>query len=358
MSADLHARVQAAIAGDAWDEPSFDAVARALFAHQTDGTAYGRYCAGRGVTASSWPGWRAVPPVPTDVFQAVDLCTFEPVDAAVTFLTSGTTAGTRGRHHLQRTDTYAASIAPPFDRFLRPAGDPVFVLAPDASEAPESSLSFMLRWAVDERGGEGSRFFWRDGPDVGALVDAVGRLGGPALLLGTARAWLEVLQQTGGLALPAGSRLMETGGFKGASVDESPTSFRARLAEGFGLPRSAVVSEYGMTELGSQGYQPGLAIARGDTGFATWGPDPDCFVFPPWCRVLAVDPDSLRPLPEGERGLLSFHDLSNVDSVCAVQTADVGLVRDGAVQLFGRASGATPRGCSLAVDELLRGVGL
>ncbi len=354
MSAGLHARVQAAIAAGQWDEQRFDDLARALFAHQCAGTAYGRYCAGRGVSAEQWPGWRAVPPVPTDVFKAVDLCTFDVAEAAVTFLTSGTTVGTRGRHHLRRTDTYEASIAPPFDRFLRPGGDPIFVLAPDAPEAPESSLSYMLRWAVDHRGGEGSCFFWDEGPDVQGFVEAVGALSSPALLLGTARAWLAVLD-AGELSLPEGSRLMETGGFKGASVDESPGAFRARLAAGFGLPRHAVVSEYGMTELGSQGYQPGLARAQGDGDLDDCGAD--CFVFPPWCRVVTVEPDSLQVLPEGERGLLCFHDLSNVDSVCAVQTADVGIVRGHAVELFGRAAGATPRGCSIAVDEILRGLG-
>jgi hypothetical protein len=69
-----------------------------------------------------------------------------------------------------------------------------------------------------------------------------------------------------------------------------------------------------------------------------------------------VDPDNLDPLPLGERGLLCFWDLSNVDSALAVLTADEGIVQSEGVSLLGRSPGATPRGCSLAVEEILSGV--
>jgi hypothetical protein len=124
-----------------------------------------------------------------------------------------------------------------------------------------------------------------------------------------------------------------------------------------------------MTELGSQGYHPGFRMATLPSASRLWSdratawPDgvvdahgqPRLLVFPAWCRVRAVDPDSLELLPEGHRGLLRFYDLSNVDSILAIQTADVGIVLPEGVLLEGRAKGSTPRGCSLAVDEILRG---
>jgi hypothetical protein len=59
----------------------------------------------------------------------------------------------------------------------------------------------------------------------------------------------------------------------------------------------------------------------------------------------------------GEVGIARFEDLANVDSAVAIQTADlVRTVGDG-VELLGRAPGATPRGCSIAIDEMLGGSG-
>jgi hypothetical protein len=66
-----------------------------------------------------------------------------------------------------------------------------------------------------------------------------------------------------------------------------------------------------------------------------------------------LDPATLSPLPDGQRGLLAHYDLANAGSVIAVLTEDLGH-RDGdGLQLLGRAPGAEPRGCSVAMDELL-----
>jgi len=78
---------------------------------------------------------------------------------------------------------------------------------------------------------------------------------------------------------------------------------------------------------------------------------------PPWLRVRALDPNSLVPVEPGTEGLLAFFDLANAGSVAHVLTEDVGTVTDGAVRLRGRSPGAEPRGCSLAIEELLDAAG-
>jgi hypothetical protein len=70
-------------------------------------------------------------------------------------------------------------------------------------------------------------------------------------------------------------------------------------------------------------------------------------------RVTAVDPVSLDPVAPGQEGIARIVDLANVDSAVAVQTVDRVRLRDGAVELLGRAPGAPPRGCSIAMDEML-----
>ncbi len=349
MTDELHSAVQAAIAasGDSlrWPDPQFEELALRLFAHQFSGCApYAHYCRGRGITPDTISSYRDIPAVPTDVFKTVALATFPPEEAVATFLTSGTTVGTRGRHLLRTTTTYEASLAPWLRRWLAPDDVPlVLALAPSFEDDLHSSLGYMISWAVEHVGSRGSQHCWSDGPDLDAFAEAVKTADRAVLVLGTARALQHLLEERlvrSPLRLPAGSRVMETGGFKGAARTLSREDFYGGLAGGFGISEDSVVSEYGMTELASQGY------ARGSRHL----------VFPPWCRVGAVHPDTLELLPDGERGLLRFWDLANVDSVLAVQTADVGVVTDPGVLLEGRAPGATPRGCSLAVDEILRGV--
>jgi hypothetical protein len=77
---------------------------------------------------------------------------------------------------------------------------------------------------------------------------------------------------------------------------------------------------------------------------------------PPWVRTRVVHPETLEPVPAGEVGLLQHFDLANIGSVVAVQTEDLGSAADDGFFLLGRATGATPRGCSIAMDLLLEAV--
>src|SRR5207247_908943 len=145
------------------------------------------------------------------------------------------------------------------------------------------------------------------------------------------------------------SRAMQTGGFKGRSREVPAEELRRSVAAMLGLSASCVVSEYGMTELSSQLYEGTLAAALGRGPEAALAA-PGLYLAPPWVRVTAVDPESLTPLPAGEIGLARIVDLANVDSAVAIQTADRVRVTERGIELLGRAPGATPRGCSIALD--------
>jgi hypothetical protein len=66
-----------------------------------------------------------------------------------------------------------------------------------------------------------------------------------------------------------------------------------------------------------------------------------------------VDPERLSPVPEGEVGILRIDDLANLDTACAIQTSDLAQRVGDGIELLGRAPGAVPRGCSIAVDAAL-----
>lgn len=291
-----------------------------------------------------------VPAVPTDVFKVARVACFEEARTQRVFRTSGTTREARGSHAFADPAPYAeACVVTAAAWLLRAPRYRCVLLAQDESEAPESSLSFMLaRFAARWQPGGERAFFVRgatlDGPGVTAAVRAAQDEGLPVAMLGTTFAFVhlaDALAQRGArLVLPQGSVVMPTGGTKGRSREISPDALADLLTEGLGVTRAQVVGEYGMTELSSQ----------------AWEVAPGLYRAPPWMRVTAVDPDQLEKQPSGAQGLLRIHDLLNVGSAAAVLTADLGVVHpDGSFSVQGRAPGAAPRGCARAMDALLLG---
>lgn len=356
--------------GEPWPDDVFDRWARRVFAHQFETNAvYAAYVRKRGVTPSTVAHWSEIPWVPASAFKAVPLVSGDSSQVQRVFRTSGTTgAGRRGEHHVLDLDLYKHSLIPNMRRHLYGEGEapsrPILALTPAPSRVPESSLSFMLGTALDVlSGGEGGFFVTEDGviDTVGlseALLEATAH-GTPILLAGTAFAfvhWLEWLQErNAGFDLPPGSVIMETGGFKGRSRVLERPEFYASLSESHGVPVEGIVNEYGMTELLSQFYDGTVYDGRGAaTPEVTL--EARRHVPPPWVRTRVLDPTTLSALPDGEPGLLCHYDLANAGSVMAVLTEDLGVAFDDGFRVLGRAQGAEPRGCSLAMDDLLSGV--
>lgn len=288
-----------------------------------------------------------IPAMPCDAFRLRRVAAHAPEDDARCFLTSGTTAGARGRHALRTTETYERGALAWGERMLWPdeRALPMIVLASPEAIAPESSLTFMLARFAEALGGDVSWHYDGERVDVEGVVARATALKRPVLVAGTSFAFVHLSDTLGErrLPLPPGSRVMQTGGFKGRSREVAPAALRSLLAACFGVSEALVVGEYGMTELSSQLYQGGARGLGADTYHA-----------PPWVRVTPVDPVTLAPVA-GE-GLARIVDLANVDSSVAIQTADrVRLEADGSVRLLGRLPGATPRGCSLALEHLLEG---
>lgn len=358
----LHARARAFVRAYEIGAPapeSLDALACDLARFQAAKIpGFARLCARHGKDPAALASASDIPAVPTDAFKVARVYAFgaEKEDAPFAFQTSGTTIGRRGRHAMRRIDTYDAAALAFGRRMLVPSLEtgarlPILVLGPPPSELPDSSLTHMIAHFVAELGTPASvaeTYFLRDGVfELAAFDERVARLmvqEAPVLLLGTSFAFVHFLDALGDdtFRLPAGSRVMQTGGFKGKSREVSAQDLRRDLSRVFCIEEGNVVSEYGMTELSSQFYtQAGAEALAG------------IFREPPWAQVTPVDPETLQPVPDGKVGIARILDLCNVDSAVVVQTQD--LVRregDGFV-LLGRMPGATPRGCSIAIDEML-----
>jgi len=349
--------------GSAWlpmSDAEFDDLARRAFAHQVaTNSTYRGFCEGRGVSPGDWPGWEGVPAVPTRGFKDLDLISGDSDAVERTFRTSGTSAGRgrRGTHHVLSVDLYRRLSLPWFRANLLPDLGPgrrirTISLIPGANAIPDSSLSTMVEFVLEAYGDGGSLTVAdvESGVDAGALTDALRAAASgsePVLLLGTAFSFVHLIDRLddGGVrvVLPPGSRAMETGGFKGRSREVPRDELYRGISDRTGVPAVRIVNEYGMTELLSQFYEPILRRPG----------SPRRHVSPPWMRTRILDPDTLEPVAPGEPGLLQHFDLANVGSVSAVLTDDVGKAVDDGFVVLGRAPGSEPRGCSLAMEDLL-----
>ena len=334
------------------DDRRFERLALALFRWQAAHCApYGMLCKNRSLEPASVVGWQAIPAVPTGAFKETPLRGFPPEATIKTFRTSGTSSDRRGELHLDTLALYEASLFPSFTRGVLSGIDgdcTLLILAPAALEAPDSSLSHMFEVMVRRRGTQDSGFHLRGGKlDTTGLEAAVDSAEGPVVVCGTAFAfvhWMEELRANGrALSLPSGTRIMETGGFKGRARERTRDELYAEIAETLGVRSSQIVNQYGMTELGSQFY---------DSTFALPGA-PRHKMRPPWVRVRLIDPVTGDDTPSGEPGMIQILDLANTGSVAAILTADLGRTVSTGFEVLGRDAAAEERGCSIAIDEML-----
>ncbi len=344
---------------EAISDDAFNELALRIFAHQLRyNEPYAKYCATQGVTLERMPdSWEAIPAVPSAAFKEAALSTFPPTQAELTFATSGTSGMASGHHYMENARLYDAALLAGFDHFMLP--DHIRLrylnLVPNPAHQPHSSLGYMMA-RVSEARGDGATSWYLEGDRIN--IDAlIGDLEGavehdrPVCIATTAFALVHILdalhERHRYFALPTGSRLMETGGFKGRSRVVDRDDLYARTAERFGMINCAIVAEYGMCELTSQYYDDVMLLGHDHTISQT-----RFKLSPPWLRPRVVDVEG-KTVPDGVVGALVHVDLANRASCIAIQTEDLGVRFDDGLVLIGRESGAALRGCSLAAEELV-----
>ena len=357
---DLSSRVRAFISeggSDADGDEEFNRLALAMFAFQFETVLiYRRFCERRGIGPNSIQHWSQIPALPVSAFKEHVVSSIGENERSRVFHSSGTAGHVPSRHFHNATSLslYEASLLPWFERhFLRdrPRGAAFIFLTPAPLLAPHSSLVHMFETVRQKFGGADSLFAGRlegdgswsvDFQQIGsALRDAIAG-NRPVGLLGTAFSfvhWLDYLAADKiRLRLPAGSRIMETGGYKGHSRVVAKVELRRLMTKFLAVPESHIVTEYGMSELSSQAYDGVAGQVRPTAGV---------FRFPPWVRTQIVSLETGAIAAAGETGLLRVFDPANIHSVMALQTEDLAASREDGFELLGRAEPSEPRGCSL-----------
>jgi len=347
----------------------FEDLALELFALQLKhNAAYRRFCEAR--CAAPVTSWSEIPAIPSSAFKELELSSLPTAQRTAVFHSSGTTRENPSRHFHSCTSLaiYEASLLTWFAPHVIPdlrthsgAGRSQFLsLTPPASLAPNSSLVHMFETVHREFGSPESAFYGRLSEEGAWMLDFQSLLKAlrvaietrrPIILSATAFTLMHLLDYLGEknleLEMPRGSRVLETGGYKGRSRSLPKTEFHALITKRLGIPSDSIICEYGMSESSSQAYDGRFCNSRqSESGQKSESPGKP-FQFPPWCRVQIISPETGQEASEGEIGLIRLFDLANVYSVMAIQTEDLAVPRRDGFELRGRAELAEPRGCSL-----------
>ncbi|WP_055434768.1 acyltransferase [Lacinutrix algicola] len=313
-------------------EAEFNTAALQVFKFQFDNNpVYRSFCDLLYKNPSDIKTVEAIPFLPIQFFKSHHILSSR--DHIVkTFSSSGTTGGVTSKHYITDVKVYEDSFNYGFNAFYGDIKDyVVLALLPSYLEREGSSLIYMVDSLIKDSNHPESGFYL---DNLSALSETLKRLdseGKKVLLIGVSFALLDLVEAyTFNLN---NTIIMETGGMKGRRKELIREELHRVLKTGFGV--DAIHSEYGMTELLSQGYSKGNGV----------------FNCPNWMRIITRDTeDALTIQDRGKTGGINVIDLANINSCSFIATQDLGRVNnDGSFEVIGRFDTSDIRGCNLMV---------
>ena len=249
-----------------------------------------------------------------------------------TFTSSGTTGQTTSKHYVTDIEVYKESYLKGFANFYGKITDyVVLALLPNYLERIGSSLVFMVDDLIKKTKNSESGFYLNNLQELTEKLIELDEKGQKVLLIGVSFALLDLVEQQ--QFNLKNTIIMETGGMKGKRKELVRQELHQILQNGFGVDN--IHSEYGMTELLSQGYSKGNGV----------------FETPPWMKILTRDTeDALTIQQSGKTGGINVIDLANYNSCSFIATQDLGKVyQNGTFEIIGRFDNSDIRGCNLMV---------
>lgn len=273
---------------------------------------------------------RDIPCLPIELYKSRLVTSLPDQEPVRFFYSSRTTGQVPSRHPVYDAGFYEKTARLAFERLFGPLHQYRFLsLLPSYSQTGESSLVHMVHDFALASGQGGAV---KIEPDVRALereVEIALCQDRKPVLFGVTHALL-ALAETGMTDAPF--LLFETGGMKGRGAELTRPELHAQLRKA--LPGADIRSEYGMTELFSQGY----TLVDGGEHFA----------LPPWMQARLRDlTDPLSPSTNRWRGGLDILDLANLDTCAFIATGDQAELTAEGLAILGRIDHAEVRGCNL-----------
>ncbi len=310
----------------------FNSKALEVFKYQyRNNIVYQKFCAHLGKSDVIIGEVAEIPFLPIEFFKSQKVISGRQ-NPEIVFTSSGTTGSIASKHYVTDVNLYEESYLRGFEHFYGEISSYcILALLPSYLEREGSSLIYMVNDFIKRSIHPESGFYIHD---LNGLKEKLIRLdaqGTKIILIGVSFALLELIEKFQ-FHLKR-TIVMETGGMKGRRKEMIREEFHEILKAGFGVDH--IHSEYGMTELLSQGYSTGNGI----------------FKVPPWMQIRIRDTeDPLALQPMGRTGGVNIIDLANINSCSFIATQDLGKAYgDGSFEILGRFDHSDIRGCNLMV---------
>ena len=314
------------------NKQEFKALSLAVFKHQfKNNKVYRSFCDLLFVHPSSISTIEEIPFLPIQFFKSRKvLSSLDEIQE--TFTSSGTTGSITSKHFVTNINLYKESYLKGFAHFYGNIEEyTVLALLPNYLQRQGSSLVFMVADLIEKSKKVESGFYLDNIQELANKLLELNRNGQKILLIGVSFALLDLIEmQQFNLK---NTIIMETGGMKGRRKELVREELHTILQNGFGV--TEIHSEYGMTELLSQGYSKGNGV----------------FKTPPWMKILTRDTeDALSINASGKNGGINVIDLANYNSCSFIATQDLGKVYENETfEIIGRFDNSDIRGCNLMV---------
>lgn len=348
LTADVLKFIEAGVDSDI---PDFNDYCLRMFAlHYQVNPIFHEFCEVKKVRPGDIGRWQDIPMVYNDVFKTHLVASFPLEKSVMACLTGGTTSLTQRGRIFRDEDgkklVFAANrmmtgsyLFPDFEAGKRCR---ILILAPSPELAPSMGMAIGMDQTRLAFGTPDSQFLLgKSGIHINALLKALREAeasGVPVALIGATSAYIYFFQSCKRkkikFCLPPGSRICDGGGYRNRFGVFGRDDYYAMVREVLGVPETHCVNVLGEAETATNLFDDALRRhVKGLPKRTRTRP------VPPWSRVLAMSIDDLKPLPDGEVGLLAHWDLANIPTVLAVITDNLGYTTDGGTgcEMVGRA---------------------
>ena len=314
------------------NKEDFKEAALSVFKHQfKNNKVYRSFCDLLYIHPSDVSKVEEIPFLPIQFFKSRKvISSLSEIEA--TFTSSGTTGSITSKHFVTDITLYKESYLKGFSHFYGNIEEyTVLALLPNYLERKGSSLVFMVDDLIKKSKNTESGFYLNNIEELAKKLTELDKNGQKTLLIGVSFALLDLIElQQFNLK---NTIIMETGGMKGRRKELIRDELHQVLQNGFGV--SKIHSEYGMTELLSQGYSKGNGV----------------FETPPWMKILTRDTEDALTIQQiGKTGGINVIDLANYNSCSFIATQDLGKVHNNnTFEIIGRFDNSDIRGCNLMV---------
>lgn len=308
---------------------TFDETSIRVFQDQYENVpVYREYCDYLGVSKVS--SVHEIPFLPIQFFKS-KVVIRENKEAQEVFMSSGTTGQHRSCHYVVDLEVYRRSFMSSFRSLIAPPEDSIILaLLPNYLEQGQSSLVYMVNHLITLSNNHLSGFYLDDQATLIDIITQSRRENKRIILFGVTYALMDLAEKKLDLS---DVTVIETGGMKGRRKELIRSELHEILKSGFNLDR--IYSEYGMTELLSQGYM-------NESGY---------FQTPEWMKVVIRDVnDPFQRLPHNKTGGVNVIDLANIHSCSFIATDDLGITTPDGFNILGRFDVSDIRGCNLLVN--------